>query len=39
MRVLVALVATDEQMDEALDILSEAVAVACGAPALAAAGD
>ncbi len=38
-RVLVPLVATDEQLDEALDILSEAVAVACGAPALAAAGD
>ena len=38
-RVLVPLVATDEQIDEALDILSEAVAVACGAPALAAAGD
>jgi 4-aminobutyrate aminotransferase/(S)-3-amino-2-methylpropionate transaminase len=38
-RVLVPLVATDEQLDEALDILSQAVAVACGAPALAAAGD
>ncbi len=38
-RVLVPLVATDEQLDEALDILSEAIAVACGAPALAAAGD
>ena len=38
-RVLVPLVATDEQLDEALDILSEAVAVACGAPALAVAGD
>jgi 4-aminobutyrate aminotransferase / (S)-3-amino-2-methylpropionate transaminase / 5-aminovalerate transaminase len=38
-RVLVSLVATDEQVDEALDILSQAVAIACGAPALAAAGD
>jgi 4-aminobutyrate aminotransferase / (S)-3-amino-2-methylpropionate transaminase / 5-aminovalerate transaminase len=38
-RVLVPLVATDEQLDEALDILSQAIAVACGAPALAAAGD
>ena len=38
-RVLVPLVATDEQLDEALDILSGAIAAACGAPALAAAGD
>jgi 4-aminobutyrate aminotransferase / (S)-3-amino-2-methylpropionate transaminase / 5-aminovalerate transaminase len=38
-RVLVSLVATDEQIDEALDIISEAVSLACGAPALATAGD
>ncbi len=38
-RVLVSLVATDEQVDEALDIISEAIGVACGSPALATAGD
>ena len=35
-RVLVSLVATDEQVDEALDILSAAVQATCGSKPLAA---